>query len=267
MHDISIVTATYNRKQLVCRSIDASLDILNKGFAKEIIIIDDASSDGTYEELYRKYPLEIEAGAIKIKRLEKNVGVSGAKNIGVKIANGNWVAFMDSDDLFLPNAGIDLNSSLSELYNYDLVFFRCADLSNKYLIGDQIGNYELTFRRFYNEGTPGECLPVVKRKTMMQFPYIESLRGCESLAYLRMLKGNCNAFVSDKIVRGYDTSGADRLSTKQTVRLRAPQLLKYNFLILKYFRDAELKTLHKIVVRLGYYLMLSLLLKVMDFKG
>lgn len=63
----------------------------------EIIVADDASSGRVYESLKPYFK------RIKYIRLEKNSGVSAARNAGIKNASGAYVAFLDSDDIFLPS--------------------------------------------------------------------------------------------------------------------------------------------------------------------
>ena len=85
---ISVVIPTYNRKNLVLRSI---MSVLDQTYAPyEIIIIDDGSTDDT------KAIIPIHS---KIKYFyQDNAGVSTARNRGVFQALGDWIAFLDSDD-------------------------------------------------------------------------------------------------------------------------------------------------------------------------
>ena len=92
-HFISAILTTYNRKALLCRAIDS---VLNQTLAAdEIIVVDDGSTDGTQEYVVQRYP-----GIHFIH--QKNSGVSAARNRAIEIAQGNWLAFLDSDDEWLP---------------------------------------------------------------------------------------------------------------------------------------------------------------------
>ena len=93
MH-ISVIIPTYNRKHTLKRAIQSVYIQSLPPF--EIIVVDDGSNDGTKEWVKRRYP--------DIKYIyQKNTGVSSARNKGIKIARGDWIALLDSDDEWLPN--------------------------------------------------------------------------------------------------------------------------------------------------------------------
>ena len=94
---VSVVMTTYNRADVIGRSIDSILNQTYDNF--ELIIVDDGCTDSTYEVL-EKY-------AAKDKRIvllrQNNQGLAAARNAGVDKAQGKYIAFMDDDDVSLPN--------------------------------------------------------------------------------------------------------------------------------------------------------------------
>jgi glycosyltransferase involved in cell wall biosynthesis len=250
---VSIVTPTYNRKRVIKKSIDSSLNLINNNYADEVIIVDDASTDDTEQYIKKMYNDELSQGIIIYNKLNINIGVTGAKNKGVELSTGNWIVFMDSDDYFLEITGQKFYDELVLKNDYDLLFFRCVDNDTNELIGPLREAYELTFEEMINFGTPGECLPVIKRKAIINFPYHTDLRGCESLSYYDMFYDNCKAYVSDIVVRGYDASGEDRLSLKSAIIKRAGKMIKYNYRTLKYWKSMNIKTLFGKISRIVYY--------------
>lgn len=90
---VSVVIPTFNRKLLVERAIHSVLDQTRQ--ADEIILVDDGSSDRTFDAVRKKYP------RIRCFRLER-AGISQARNFGIEKAMGNWIGFLDSDDVWLP---------------------------------------------------------------------------------------------------------------------------------------------------------------------
>lgn len=90
---ISVIIPTYNRESLVCEAIDSVLEQTSP--ADEIIVVDDGSTDST---LFR---LEAYQNQIKILQ-QPNRGISAARNLGIQHAQYDWLAFLDSDDLWKP---------------------------------------------------------------------------------------------------------------------------------------------------------------------
>lgn len=90
---VSVIIPTYNRGWTIGEAVDSVLAQDYRDF--ELIIVDDGSTDNTPEVLdaYR--------GTIKVFRQE-NKGVSAARNRGIAEASGRFIAFLDSDDLWLP---------------------------------------------------------------------------------------------------------------------------------------------------------------------
>lgn len=94
MPRFSIITAVHNRPDLVRETLDS---ILAQPFAdREVIVVDDASTDQTPAVLAAYGP------AIRIVTLPSNQGTEQAYRAGVDAARGDYVLFLDSDDLFFP---------------------------------------------------------------------------------------------------------------------------------------------------------------------
>ncbi len=94
MTDISVVIPTYNRSSKVIRAVAS---VLYQTFTDyEIIVVDDGSKDGTSDRLA---PL---ACHIRYLRHHSNLGVSAARNTGIKASRSPFIAFLDSDDYWLP---------------------------------------------------------------------------------------------------------------------------------------------------------------------
>lgn len=92
---ISIIIPTYNRANLIGKSINSVLNQTFKDF--EIIIVDDGSTDNT-ENIVKNF----DDRRIRYIKNKRNKGACAARNAGIKIAKGKYIAFQDSDDEWLP---------------------------------------------------------------------------------------------------------------------------------------------------------------------
>lgn len=93
---ISIIVPTFNRATTLEVSLWSVLSQTHSDI--EVIVVDDASTDHTNMILS-----EIKDNRLKIIRLSENSGAPNARNIGIENASGDYIAFHDSDDVWLPN--------------------------------------------------------------------------------------------------------------------------------------------------------------------
>jgi glycosyltransferase involved in cell wall biosynthesis len=92
---VSVVIPTYNRVATVTRAIDSVLAQTYSHF--EIIVVDDGSTDNTTEVLNERY-----RERVRLVRQSSNMGQAAARNAGIAAARYDLVAFLDSDDYWLP---------------------------------------------------------------------------------------------------------------------------------------------------------------------
>lgn len=95
---VSIITPAYNCANNIADTIDAVLNQIYTDW--EMIIVDDCSSDHTVD-IVKQYQLR--DLRIKLFELDRNQGVANARNIAMQNAKGRYLAFLDSDDIWLPN--------------------------------------------------------------------------------------------------------------------------------------------------------------------
>ena len=93
MMKVSVIIPTYNREKTIKRCIDS---IVNQSMPPyEIIVVDDGSTDQTLEILNKFYP------DIKVIK-QRHKGAQAARNAGIHAAQGDYIAFLDSDDEWMP---------------------------------------------------------------------------------------------------------------------------------------------------------------------
>jgi glycosyltransferase involved in cell wall biosynthesis len=105
MASVSVVIPTYNREHLLERSLDSVLG--QTLAADEIIVVDDGSTDNTVSTLKSLHP--------EVKLIQQdNLGVSAARNAGIAASRHEWIALLDSDDVWHENK---LERQISALKN------------------------------------------------------------------------------------------------------------------------------------------------------
>ncbi|MCM3904150.1 MAG: glycosyltransferase, partial [Pyrinomonadaceae bacterium] len=92
---LSVVIPTWNRARLVCEAVASALD--QRPGQVEVIVVDDGSTDNTAGMLARRF-----GARICVLHQPQRSGIGAARNTGARAANGELVAFLDSDDLWLP---------------------------------------------------------------------------------------------------------------------------------------------------------------------
>jgi glycosyltransferase involved in cell wall biosynthesis len=91
---ISIIIPTFNRARLVGRAVQSALQA---GGNPEVIVVDDASTDDTPAVC-------AEFQNVRAIRLQKNVGLGAARNVGIRASRGDYIALLDDDDMRLPDS-------------------------------------------------------------------------------------------------------------------------------------------------------------------
>jgi glycosyltransferase involved in cell wall biosynthesis len=94
MPQVSVILPTRNRAHALRRAIDS---VLGQSYGDlELIVVDDASTDDTPAVVQ-----SIDDGRLRYVCLEQSRGGGGARNVGIEHARGGWIAFQDSDDVWL----------------------------------------------------------------------------------------------------------------------------------------------------------------------
>lgn len=152
---VSIITPVFNSENYIADAIDSALNQTYKDL--ELIIIDDHSQDRSVE-IVKNYV----DSRIQLICLKKNGGAGLARNRGIEIASGRYIAFLDADDMW---ASDKLEKQLDFMGRNKISF--CY--SSFYLMNDQGAS----------DGTYIEALPRVNHKKMLKNNYI----GCLTAIY------------------------------------------------------------------------------------
>lgn len=171
---ISVVIPTHNRLSFLIKALESVYT--QSSTVDEVIVVDDGSDDGTAAKIKAMFP--------EVVLIEQpNLGVSTARNNGIKAARGHWVALLDSDDRWLPDKISEIRRAQSQFPQYSLFH------SDEIWIRDGVRVNAMKKHRKSGGWIFQKCLPlcvispsaaVIKRELFDQVGYFdESLPACE----------------------------------------------------------------------------------------
>lgn len=128
---ISVVIPLYNKAHTIVKTLNTVLNQTYQDF--EVVIVNDGSTDNGVEVIKQNF------SDTRIRIInQKNAGVSAARNRGVKEAKGDWIAFLDADDEWLPEY---LSTLISALVHYpDAEMIGCSSYYKDYISGEVSAN-------------------------------------------------------------------------------------------------------------------------------
>lgn len=97
---VSIIVPVYNVEKYIVATIQSVLQQTYTNW--ELLLIEDGSTDGT-REVTEEYLHKLSDDRIQFHIVEKKIGAAGARNYGMDISKGRFVAYLDSDDLWMPD--------------------------------------------------------------------------------------------------------------------------------------------------------------------
>jgi len=180
---VSIITPCYNSEKFLDECISS---VLNQSYQNwEMLIVDDNSSDNSCA-LINSYSKRDDR--IKPLFLNENLGPAMARNNAITNAKGKYIAFLDSDDIWLPEK-LELQINFMKKNNYSFVFSSYSVISDdgkpKYTISVP---EKITYKRYLKNTIIG-CLTVMLDKEKFKNIKMPNLRSSHDMAtWLNLLK-------------------------------------------------------------------------------
>jgi len=152
---VSIIMPSFNTGLYIADSIDS---VIHQSYQNwELIIVDDCSADNT-DQIVSSY---LKDDRVKLYKNEGNYGAAVSRNRALREAKGRWIAFLDSDDLWMPEK-LEKQIKFMEDNNYYFSYTNYAEIdcdgnrNGKWISGPK----KITKTGFYNYCWPG-CLTVM----------------------------------------------------------------------------------------------------------
>jgi glycosyltransferase involved in cell wall biosynthesis len=137
----SVVIPLYNKRPYIRRAVDSVLAQTFEDF--ELIVVDDGSTDGSHEAL-----AHVTDPRFRLLRQENRGGAGGqARNTGMSAAGGTWFAFLDGDDMWLPDHLLELRRIIEQERSAGLISCRSREVVETRLGSMVQSSKKLTVRR------------------------------------------------------------------------------------------------------------------------
>lgn len=205
MDKVSIITPVYNSGKYIRETIESVLSQTYTNF--ELILINDKSTDESLN-ICKSY----NDNRIKIIDLKENVGVCSARNIGTEHASGRYIAFLDSDDVWLS----DKLSKQIKFMEKSQSEISCTEYERVDENGEKIGYISIKEKISYEDMLKNNyvgCLTVVYDTYKIGKMYFEKINKNEDyLLWLKIIKkvqyiyGLCENTAKYRVIRGSRSS-------------------------------------------------------------
>lgn len=243
-YKISVVLPTYNRANTIKKSIDSILGQSFKDF--ELIIIDDGSTDNT-KNLIEEYKDN------RIKYFyQKNSGACSARNYGIKMAQGDYIAFIDSDDIWHEDK-LQKQYNVISKYDVDVVFCKMRQHninsdSTKIIPKEIVEGMQDKLKYFIGIGT--QTL-LVKKDVFSSVMFDPLMPRFQDLDWLVRTHNKYKFYCIDEVLVDYFLS-TDSISKNNENTYKACLIInkKYKDFKKNYYEMS--KYFHNILIRISY---------------
>ena len=204
---VSIVMPSYNTEPFIAESIQS---VLQQSYPNwELIIVDDCSTDNT-DEVVESY---LSDARIKYLKNEKNSGAAVSRNKALREAKGRWIAFLDSDDLWMPEK-LEKQIGFMEKKGYHFSYTNYAEIDTE---GKRngitvTGPKKITKTGMYNYCWPG-CLTVMYDAETVGLIQIADIKKNNDYAMWLKVCRKADCYLLDEKLALYRRGRAGSVST------------------------------------------------------
>ena len=214
---ISIVMPAFNASETILKSIESVTSQSYKEW--ELIIIDDCSTDDTAEIVL---PLSEQDPRLIYLKNETNRGVAHSRNNGIKKARGEWIAFLDSDDLW-GNTKLEKQLAFMKAKKAKISYTATAYINSEGKRSNYVlqAKEKLTFRDLLKSNLMSCSSVMVSRDIMQNFPETDEMIHEDYVVWLNILQGENYAYGLNEPLLIYRLSA----SSKSGNRIRSAKMI------------------------------------------
>lgn len=203
---VSIIMPSYNTALYIKETIQSVLDQTYTNW--ELIIVDDCSTDNTEEVL-----ATINDSRIRYFKNEKNSGAAVSRNKALRAAKGQWIAFLDSDDLWMPEKlEKQINFMKKNGYSFSYTNYEEIDVDGNKTGIKITGPKRITKTGMFNYCWPG-CLTVMFDADKIGLIQIEDIKKNNDYAMWLKVCQKADCYLLDEYLAQYRKGRAGSVST------------------------------------------------------
>ncbi len=212
---VSIIIPVYNAKSYICEAVASAL---TQETDKELIVLDDGSTDASMDVLERWLEGHADLVAdtkVIVQKNQKNAGVAQTRNKGVRLASGEYIAFLDADDRFangkLQKQIAKLKETGADLCNTARRLIRADGTETETVIHTP---EVITLSQLEHSNRINCSSVLVRRETALRFPMAHSDAHEDYLTWLHMLQNGVTMVGIDEPLLEYRLSESGKSRNK-----------------------------------------------------
>ena len=248
---VSVVMPCFNDEEYIKDSINSVLGQTHTNL--ELLIVDDASSDKSVEIIN-----EYKDPRIKLFLNDENQGAAYSRNVALRAAKGEYIAFLDADDIWLPNKiEKQLNFMIQNSYHFTYTMYSVMDEKGKDTDIYVFGPKKITHRKFLHANYVG-CLTVMYKKNIypdLQIPF-DILKRNDYALWLKLSERE-PCFLLKEILARYRRRTSNSISSVS----RHDLTIKHKELFMKLYGYGKIRSTIRAYTNAFYHLLKNIKFK------
>jgi len=206
---VSIVTPSYNSEKFIEECVNS---VLSQSYENwELLIVDDCSKDNSKDIIAR---FSSKDRRIKSIFLEKNIGAAEARNVAIRKAKGKYIAFLDSDDMWLPQK-LEKQIDFMKVNNYAFSFSAYERIEEGGKVLNEIATIPVVNYDTYLKNTIIGCLTVIIDKEKVGEFKMPNIRSSHDMAlWLLIMKRGFSAYGCNEVLSKYRVVSSSNTANK-----------------------------------------------------
>jgi teichuronic acid biosynthesis glycosyltransferase TuaG len=236
---VSIITPCHNCSKFIGQTISS---VFTQTYSDwELIIVDDCSTDNSLDVIYQ---LVGNNTKVKVIPLKENVGAAEARNIALRQAQGRYIAFLDSDDIWRANKLEDqLFFMITNNYSFSFTAYALMRADGKLLNKTISAPRKISYNRYLRNTIIGCLTVIIDKETIGSFEMPNIKSSHDMALWLQILKRGFCAYGLNEVLANYRIVNTSNTANKKKAALDVWQV---------YRKTEKLSVFYSIFCFVGY---------------